>query len=81
MCIIPEDVCKTTFAMVYGTFMSNVMQQGDCNAPSTVAHKTVPMFGHFGQMDLVQSDDIIQDLGPHVQQSISSWLSNKPGVM
>ena len=31
----PEDVPKTAFAMVFGTFVSLVMQQGDCNAPST----------------------------------------------
>jgi len=27
--IIPEDVHKTAFAMIYRTFMSNIMQQGD----------------------------------------------------
>jgi hypothetical protein len=32
--IQPSDVHKTSFMMVYGTFVSNVMQQGDCNAPS-----------------------------------------------
>ena len=31
----PGDVWKSTFATIYGMFMSNVMQQGDCNAPST----------------------------------------------
>ena len=31
----PEDVWKTAFTTVVGTFASNVMQQGDCNAPST----------------------------------------------
>jgi len=33
--IEPEDVHKTTFAMVFGMFESNVMQQGDCNVPAT----------------------------------------------
>jgi hypothetical protein len=33
--IVPEDVGKTAFATVYGTMISLVMQQGDCNAPST----------------------------------------------
>src|SRR6266481_5024385 len=28
----PEDISKTAFATIYGTFMSLVMQQGDCNA-------------------------------------------------
>ena len=31
----PSDVWKTAFATIYGTFMSNTMQQGDCNAPAT----------------------------------------------
>ena len=35
ICIIPEDVSKTAFTTIYGMFASNVMQQGDCNAPST----------------------------------------------
>jgi hypothetical protein len=35
VCIEPEDVHKTTFSMVFGTFLSEVMQQGDCNTPAT----------------------------------------------
>ena len=31
----PEDVPKTAFATIFGMFISLVMQQGDCNAPST----------------------------------------------
>ena len=31
----PEDVPKTAFVTIFGTFISLVMQQGDCNAPST----------------------------------------------
>ena len=31
----PRDVWKTAFATIYGTFVSNVVQQGNCNAPST----------------------------------------------
>ena len=38
----------------------------------TVAHKTIPMFGCFEQMDLVWSDDIIQGFGTHVQQTTLS---------
>jgi hypothetical protein len=30
-----DDVWKTTFASPFGTFVSHVMQQGDCNAPAT----------------------------------------------
>ena len=36
MCIRTEDVCKTTFSTIFGTFQSWVMQMGDCNAPSTL---------------------------------------------
>jgi len=32
--IIPEDVHKMAFTMIYRTFVSNIMQQGDCNVPS-----------------------------------------------
>jgi hypothetical protein len=33
--IVPEDVPKTLFASPLGTFVSNVLQQGDCNGPSS----------------------------------------------
>ena len=33
--VCPEDVPKTAFATIFGTFISLVMQQGNCNAPST----------------------------------------------
>jgi hypothetical protein len=33
--IVDEDVPKTAFAMINGTMLSRVIQQGDCNAPST----------------------------------------------
>jgi len=33
----PEDVDKTVFATIAGTYASNVVQQGDCNAPAVRA--------------------------------------------
>ena len=33
--IKPENVRKTTFSTIFGTFQSQVIQMGDCNAPST----------------------------------------------
>jgi len=30
-----EDVHKTAFSTIAGTYISNVVQQGDCNAPAT----------------------------------------------
>ena len=41
---------------------------------TTVAHKTVPMFCCFGQMDLVWSDDISEGSEIYVKQTTSSWL-------
>ncbi|KIK14930.1 hypothetical protein PISMIDRAFT_16915, partial [Pisolithus microcarpus 441] len=38
--IDPNDVPKTAFSTVFGTFLSHVMQQGDCNAPATF-HDTI----------------------------------------
>jgi hypothetical protein len=35
MRIIPEDVPKTLFSSPLGTYISNVLQQGDCNRPSS----------------------------------------------
>jgi hypothetical protein len=31
-----KDIHKTAFAMIIGTFMSNVLQMGDMNGPSSV---------------------------------------------
>ena len=33
--VAAEDVHKTAFATIAGTYVSNTMQIGDCNAPST----------------------------------------------
>ena len=33
--IIPEDVPKTLFSSPLGTYVSNTLQQGDCNGPSS----------------------------------------------
>src|SRR6266481_834660 len=43
----PEDVSKMAFATIYGTFMSLVMQQGDCNAPSTFQRLMTSVFHDF----------------------------------
>jgi len=49
----PEDIPKTAFATIFGTFVSQVMQHGDCNAPSTfqrlmtaVFHEYIAIFVH-----------------------------------
>src|SRR6266481_3493717 len=47
ICVRPEDVSKTAFATIYGTFVSLVMQQGDCNAPSTFQRLMTSVFCDF----------------------------------
>jgi len=43
----------------------------------TVAQKTVPMFTHFGMIDLVWHANITKNLGYFRQSIIASWLSKK----
>jgi hypothetical protein len=40
----PEDVYKTTFSTIFGTYVSNVVQQGDCNAPATFQRLMTSIF-------------------------------------
>ena len=40
----PDDVPKTVFTTIFGTFVSLVMQQGDCNAPSTFQRLMTAVF-------------------------------------
>ncbi|KAG9223377.1 hypothetical protein CCMSSC00406_0009268 [Pleurotus cornucopiae] len=55
----PADVWKTAFATIYGTFHSNVMQQGDCNAPSTFQRIMNHIFRDFiGRFVHVYLDDV-----------------------
>lgn len=41
-----EDVHETAFATTLGTFVSHVMQQGDCNAPATFQQLMTWIFRH-----------------------------------
>jgi hypothetical protein len=57
--IAPEDVKKTVFATIFGTFESHVTQQGDCNAPSTCQRlMTRIFFDIIGKYVHVYMDDI-----------------------
>ena len=44
MRIRSEDVEKMTFSTIFGTFQSQVMQMGDCNAPSTFQQLMTAIF-------------------------------------
>jgi hypothetical protein len=42
--IVERDVSKTGFSTIQGTFVSTVIQQGDCNAPSTFQRLMTHLF-------------------------------------
>lgn len=57
--IVDQDIGKTAFATIYGTFISLVTQQGDCNAPSTFQRLMVSIFrSKIGIFIHVYLDDI-----------------------
>jgi Reverse transcriptase (RNA-dependent DNA polymerase) len=56
----PDDAWKTLFNTPHGTMVSNVMQQGDCNAPTTYQTLMIYLFSAFiGVFMDVHLDDII----------------------
>ncbi|KAL1947388.1 hypothetical protein VTO73DRAFT_14349 [Trametes versicolor] len=57
--IVADDVGKTAFATIFGTLLSHVMQQGDCNAPSTFQRLMTHVFRErLGKTIHVYLDDI-----------------------
>ena len=47
ICVRPEDVPKMAFVTIFGTFISLVMQQGDCNVPSTFQRLMTAVFQEY----------------------------------
>ena len=70
-CIRPEDVRKTTFSTIFKTFQSQVMQMGDCNAPSTFQWLMTAIFWDFLRRFVhVYLDDIFiysQSIWEHIE--------------
>lgn len=57
--VVPEDVHKTAFATIAGTYVSHTMQIGDCNAPSTFQRLMTVIFrNELGKFVHVYLDDI-----------------------
>ena len=55
----PDDVWKTAFTTIFGTFVSQVMQQGDCNAPVMFQHlMTVTFHDQLGRFIHVYLNDV-----------------------
>ena len=74
-----DDVAKTAFATIYGTYYSRVMQQGDCNAPSTFQRLMTHLFRdqisrsvHVYLDDIFIFSDTLSDHVSHVR-----WVLTK----
>lgn len=72
--IVPDDVWKTTFATIWGTFTSAVMQQGDCNAPATfqqlmtsIFQDVIGVFMHVYIDDIFMFSDTIEEHQKHLR--------------
>jgi hypothetical protein len=44
---VPEDIHKSAFATIYGTYVSHTMQIGDCNTPATFQRMMTMIFRDF----------------------------------
>lgn len=57
--MIASDIWKTAFSTVRGTYVSHIMQQGDCNAPVTFQRLMMSIFQDvIGKFMHVYLDDI-----------------------
>jgi hypothetical protein len=81
--IEPDDVCKTAFAMVFRTCESNVMQQGDCNAPATfqrlmtaIFRDGIGKFIHVYMDDLFIYDNTISNHEEHLDFTLQKLHKN-----
>lgn len=81
--IIPEDVHKTSFATVYGTMLSQVLQQGDCNGPATfqrlmthIFRAYIGIFVHVYLDDIFIFSDSIEEHERHLRVVFETLRSN-----
>jgi hypothetical protein len=77
-------VPKTAFATIYGTFASNVMQQGDCNAPSTfqrsmnmIFRDYIGIFMHTYLDNLFVYSDTIKEHQIHLERVFAQLRKDK----
>ena len=60
----PRDVHKTVFSTIMGTYVSNVVQQGDCNAPATFQRLMTSIFRDvIGKTNHAYLDDVFSFTG------------------
>ena len=78
MCIKPKDMRKTMFSTIFDTFQSQVIQMGDCNAPSTFQWLMTATFqDYIGKFIHVYLDDIFifsNSLEEHIEHIIPALL-------
>ena len=58
-----EDIWKTAFMTPLGTFVSHVMQQGDCNAPATFQRLMTWIFRDLGEWAIASHGRILVPSG------------------
>ena len=82
ICIVPEHIHKTAFATVLGTFRSQVMQMGGCNALSTfqwlmttIFHDCISWFIHVYLDDIFIYSHSLEEHEKHLE-IVFQWLRN-----
>jgi RNase H-like domain found in reverse transcriptase/Integrase zinc binding domain/Reverse transcriptase (RNA-dependent DNA polymerase) len=82
--IKPEDVPKTAFVTVFGTYESAVMQQGDCNTPAmflrlitAIFHDEISIYLHTYLNDLFIFSDMLEDHNKHLDAVLNKLCENR----
>jgi hypothetical protein len=83
VCIKLEDVHKTSFTMVFRMHESNVMQQGNCNVPSTfqwlmtiIFHDAIGIFIHVYLDDLFIFSSTLEEHNKHLEYVLQKLHEN-----
>nr|GAT56033.1 predicted protein [Mycena chlorophos] len=79
-----DDVWKTAFATVFGTFVSHTMQIGDCNAPATfqrimtmVFQEFIGRFVHVYLNDIFVFSDSVEEHEEHLGKVFDTLRANE----
>ena len=82
--IEPKDVHKTLFATIMGTYHSNVVQQGDCNAPATfqrlmtsIFRDVIGLYVHVYLDDIFIYSDSIKEHEEHLKTVFKQLRDNQ----
>jgi len=81
---LAEDIWKTAFMTISGMYVSNIMQQGDCNAPAMfqwlvtfIFHNVIERFLHIYLDDIFIFSDMPEEHEQHLQVVVE-WLHTNP---